>query len=348
MRNPLHPGLRKRCEKSNKGDEGAMEETSYIEMYRKMVLIRRFEEQARDLFMKNMMRGATHMYIGQEAIAVGVCAALKKEDTITSTHRGHGHCLAKGGDPKRMMAELLGRATGYCKGKGGSMHIADLDLGILGANGIVGGGIGLSAGAAFASKYRGDQTVCVCFFGDGAINQGNFYETANMAALWKLPLVYVCERNRFSEFSYADRYFADPDLTKRAIPFGFPGIEIDGNDVLAVYQAAAEAVARARQGDGPTLLVADTYRIMGHTIGDPLTYRLKGEVEEWQSPAHDPILRFKNYLLEHKEAGESQLAALEQDIQQEIAAAVTFALESPEPAVATLWDDVYQEEQAGL
>jgi pyruvate dehydrogenase E1 component alpha subunit len=321
---------------------------SYLEIYRKMVLIRRFEEQARDLFMKNLMRGATHMYIGQEAIAVGVCAALNKEDTITSTHRGHGHCLAKGGDPKRMMAELLGRATGYCKGKGGSMHIADFDLGILGANGIVGGGIGLSAGAAFASKYRGDQTVCACFFGDGAINQGNFYETANMASLWKLPLIYVCERNRFSEFSYTDRYFAEPDLTKRVIPFGFPGIEVDGNDVLAIYQAAKEAVDHARQGDGPTLLVANTYRIMGHTIGDPLTYRLKGEVEIWQDSAHDPILCFRSYLLEHEEAGESELLALEEEIHQEITAAVAFALESPEPDVATLCDDVYQNELEGL
>jgi pyruvate dehydrogenase E1 component alpha subunit len=324
-----------------------MGDIAYIEIYRKMVLIRRFEEQARDLFMKNMMRGATHMYIGEEAVAVGVCAALNKEDTITSTHRGHGHCLAKGGDPQKMMAELLGRVTGYCKGKGGSMHIADLDLGILGANGIVGGGIGLSAGSAFASKYRANQTVCACFFGDGAINQGNFYETANMASLWKLPLIYVCERNRFSEFSYTDRFFADPDLLKRAIPFGFPGFEVDGNDVLAVYQAAKEAVVNARKGNGPTLLVANTYRIMGHTIGDPLTYRIKGEVEEWQDPDHDPILRFRRYLLEHQEASESQLGSLEADIQQEIAAAVTFALESPEPPVGSLWDDVYANEQEG-
>jgi pyruvate dehydrogenase E1 component alpha subunit len=317
-------------------------------LYRKMVMIRMFEEQARDLFMKNMMRGATHMYIGEEAIAVGVCAALSKEDTITSTHRGHGHCLAKGGDPERMMAELLGRATGYCKGKGGSMHIADLDLGILGANGIVGGGVGIAAGAAFAALYRNDGKVSVCFFGDGALNQGNFFETANMAGLWKLPLIYVCERNRFAEFSYTDRYFADPDLTKRAIPFGFPGIEVDGNDVLAVYQTAQEAVARARRGEGPTLIVADTYRIMGHTIGDPLTYRAKGEAEEWQDPAHDPILRFKSYLLEQKLIVESQLEALEEEIRQTIASAVQFALVSPEPEVQTLWDDVYGKEYEEL
>jgi pyruvate dehydrogenase E1 component alpha subunit len=317
-----------------------MPEALYLEMYRKMVLIRLFEEQARDLFMKNMMRGATHMYSGEEAIAVGVCAALNEGDTITSTHRGHGHCLAKGGDPKRMMAELLGRATGYCKGKGGSMHIADLDLGILGANGIVGGGISLAAGAAFAAKYRNDGAVCVCFFGDGAINQGNFHETANMAGLWKLPLIYVCERNLFAEFSYSDRFLADQDLTKRAIPFGFPGIEVDGNDVLAVHQAAQQAVARARRGDGPTLLVANSYRIMGHTIGDPLTYRTKGEVEEWQGPLHDPILRFKEYLLDHQVFEAGRLEALESEVRTEIAAAVQFALESPEPDLEALWEDV--------
>lgn len=325
-----------------------MPEALYLELYRKMMLIRMFEEQARDLFMKNMMRGATHMYIGEEAIAVGVCAALSQGDTITSTHRGHGHCLAKGGDPKRMMAELLGRATGYCKGKGGSMHIADLDLGILGANGIVGGGVGIAAGAAFAALYRDDGKVSVCFFGDGALNQGNFFETANMAGLWKLPLIYVCERNRFAEFSYTDRYFSDPDLTKRSVPFGFPAIEVDGNDVLAVYQAAQEAVARARKGEGPSLIVADTYRIMGHTIGDPLTYRRKGEVEEWQGPAHDPILRFKNCLLDNQLIAEEQLAAIDDEVRQGIAAAVKFALESPEPEVPTLWDDVYVLEGEGL
>lgn len=321
-----------------------MSEVLYLELYRKMFLIRMFEEQARDLFMKNMMRGATHMYIGEEAIAVGVCAALSKEDTITSTHRGHGHCLAKGGDPKRMMAELLGRATGYCKGRGGSMHIADLDLGILGANGIVGGGVGIATGAAFAALYRNDGKVSVCFFGDGALNQGNFFETANMAGLWKLPLIYICERNRFAEFSYTDRYFADQDLTKRAIPFGFPGIEVDGNDVLAVYQAAQEAVARARRGQGPTLIIADTYRIMGHTIGDPLTYRIKGEVEAWQDPAHDPILRFKGYLLENQLTETSRLDAIEAEARQEIVSAVEFALASPEPEVQSLLDDVYGKE----
>ncbi len=321
-----------------------MQEAFYLELYRKMLLIRIFEEHARDLYMKNMMRGATHMYIGEEAIAVGACAALNPDDTITSTHRGHGHVLAKGGDPKRMMAELLGKATGYCKGRGGSMHIADLDLGILGANGIVGGGMGIASGAAFAAKYRNDGKVSVCFFGDGAINQGVFHETANMAGLWKLPLIYVCERNLFSEFSYSDRFFADQDLTRRALPFGFPGICVDGNDVLAVHQAAAEAVARARRGEGPTLIVANSYRIMGHTIGDPLTYRQKGEAEQWQDPARDPILRFKSVLLERQAVEESRLESMEADVRREIEAAVQFALESPEPELEVLWEDVYADE----
>ncbi|NPV86209.1 MAG: pyruvate dehydrogenase (acetyl-transferring) E1 component subunit alpha [Anaerolineae bacterium] len=312
-----------------------------IEMYRKMLLIRVFEEQARDFFMKNVMRGSTHMYIGQEAIAVGVCAALEQNDYITSTHRGHGHLLAKGGNPDLMMAELLGKANGYCKGKGGSMHIADLSIGNLGANGIVGGGIGLATGAAFACYYRDDGRVAVSFFGDGAINQGVFYECANMAALWKLPVIYVCERNRFAEFSYTDRYFADSDLTKRAIPFGFPAVAIDGNDVLKVYETAAEAVKRARIGQGPTLIVANTYRIMGHTIGDPLNYRIKGEVETWQTEERDPILRFEKHLIQQEIASIEQLQQIKADVHQRIEHAAQFALNSPEPPPSALWEDIY-------
>jgi len=311
-----------------------------LNMYRQMWLIRAFEEQAKSLFMKSMLRGATHMYIGEEAVAVGVCSALNKDDYITSTHRGHGHCLAKGGDPNAMMAELMGRKTGYGKGKGGSMHIADLDLGILGANGIVGGGIGLAAGAAYAAKYRADGRVSVCFFGDGAINQGVFYETANMAAMWDLPLIYVCERNQFAEFSYSNRFLAEQDLTARAIPFGFPGVEVDGNDVLAVYEAAQEAVARARAGNGPTLLVALTYRIEGHTIGDPLTYRKEGEVDKWKGASHDPILRFHTNL---KDDGvqEDLLAEIETEARQICDAAVEFAINSPDPELEMLWQDIY-------
>jgi len=315
-----------------------------LSLYRKMWLIRAFEETARDLYMRNMMRGATHMYIGEEAIAVGVCANLTDQDYISSTHRGHGHVLAKGADPKRMMAELLGRSTGYCQGKGGSMHIADLEIGILGANGIVGGGIGIAAGAALAGKYRGDSRVSVVFFGDGAVNQGVFYETANMAALWKLPLVYVCEQNRFAEFSYSNEFFADQDLSKRAIPFNFPGVNIDGNDVLCVYETAKEAVERARAGEGPSLIVAQTYRIEGHTIGDPLSYRLKGEVDQWKSESKDPLLRFGKNLLDQGILTNPQIEMIEDEAREIRKDAIQFAMESPQPETSTLWRNVYVEE----
>lgn len=315
-----------------------------LSLYRKMWLIRAFEESARDLYMRNMMRGATHMYIGEEAIAVGVCANLTDQDYISSTHRGHGHVLAKGADPKRMMAELLGRSTGYCQGKGGSMHIADLEIGILGANGIVGGGIGIAAGAALACKYRGDSRVSVVFFGDGAVNQGVFYETANMAALWKLPLVYVCEQNRFAEFSYSNEFFADQDLSKRAIPFNFPGVNIDGNDVLCVYETAKEAVERARAGEGPSLIVAQTYRIEGHTIGDPLSYRVKGEVDQWKSESKDPLLRFGKNLLDQGILTNPQIEMIEDEAREIIKDAIQFAMESPQPETSTLWRNVYVEE----
>lgn len=315
----------------------------YIEMYRKMWLIRAFDEQARDLFMKDMMRGTTHVYIGQEAVAVGVCSALNQGDYITSTHRGHGHCLAKGGDANKMMAELLGRETGYCKGKGGSMHIADMDIGILGANGIVGGGIGLATGAALACKYRSDGHVAVCFFGDGAINQGVFYESANMAALWKLPIIYVCERNKFAEFSYSDWYFPDPDLSKRTEPFGFKGIEVDGNDLLAVHDLSTELVAKARKGEGPFFVVANTYRIYGHTVGDPLNYRASGEVDEWLSPEKDPIQRFKQVLIQEEILPADEIEAIEAEARSLCAQAVEFALNSPHPTPDVLMEDVLVE-----
>jgi TPP-dependent pyruvate/acetoin dehydrogenase alpha subunit len=317
------------------------QDEKYLEMFKKMWLIRAFEDKARELFMKDVIRGATHVYIGEEAIAVGVCTALKKEDYITSTHRGHGHCLAKGGDPYKMMAELLGRETGYCKGKGGSMHIADLDLGILGANGIVGGGIGLATGAAFASKYRNDGGVAVCFFGDGAINQGVFYEAANMASLWKLPIIYVCERNQFAEFSYSEWYFADQDLTKRTEPFGFKGIEVDGNDLLAVHQLATELVAKARNGEGPSFIVANTYRIYGHTIGDPLTYRKPGEVDAWKDENHDPILRFKKFLIREEIMPADVVEGVEAEARTLCEKAVEFGLNSPHPTLDSLMEDLY-------
>jgi TPP-dependent pyruvate/acetoin dehydrogenase alpha subunit len=311
------------------------------EMYYRMWLIRIFDQNAYSLYHRDLIRGTTHAYIGEEAIAVGACAALKRDDYITSTHRGHGHCLAKGGDPKRMMAELLGKATGYCKGKGGSMHIADLELGILGANGIVGGGIGIATGAAYSADLRASGQVAVCFFGDGASNQGVLMEAANMAALWKLPVIYLCEENKYAEFSPSLPFIAVERIEMKAQAFGLPGLTVDGNDVLAVYEAVQQAVDQARRGDGPALLVAQTYRIEGHTVGDPLTYRPKGEAEAWQSPERDPISRFGKVLVQEKGFSEQELAALHQRAEEEIEAAVAFAVDSPDPEVEALWEDVY-------
>ena len=321
------------------------QDLKYIEMYRKLRLIRTFEEQTRQLYMKNIVKGSTHVCVGQEAIAVGVCAALNEDDYIASTHRGHGHCLAKGGDANKMMAELMGRATGYCKGKGGSMHIADLDLGILGANGIVGGRISLATGAAYACKYRNDGRVAVCFFGDGAINQGVFYESANMAAMWNLPVIYVCERNLFQEFGYSEWYYADQDLTKRTEPFGFKGVEVDGNDVLAVYEVAREIVEKARQGGGPAFIVANTYRIYGHTVGDPLTYRKPGEADIWKDEHHDPLLRFRKYLIKEEILPEHEVEEVEKAADETIARAVEFALKSPLPEPSALMEDIFVTEE---
>jgi pyruvate dehydrogenase E1 component alpha subunit len=311
------------------------------DMYYRMWLIRYFDESARALFMQNMLRGTTHTYTGEEAVAVGACAALRKDDYITSTHRGHGHCLAKGGDPQRMMAELLGRATGYCKGKGGSMHIADFELGILGANGIVGGGLGIATGAAYSASVRGTDQVAVCFFGDGATNQGVLMETANMAALWKLPIVYLCEENQYAEFSPSRPFIAAERLEVKAQAFGMPGVTVDGNDAFAVYDAATSAVERARRGEGPTFLVAQTYRIEGHTVGDPLSYRPKEETALWKSAERDPISRFGRRLVAECGFAEDDLETLRSKARADIDDAIAFAKESPEPEKESLWQDVF-------
>ncbi len=310
-------------------------------MYHRMWLIRCFDQSARELFMANALRGTTHTYIGQEGVAVGACAALRQDDYITSTHRGHGHCLAKGGDPRRMMAELLGRVDGYGKGKGGSMHIADLDLGILGANGIVGGGIALATGAAYSANVRGTDQVAVCFFGDGASNQGILMEAANMAALWNLPIIYLCEENQYAEFSPSRPFLAVERLELKAQAFGMPGVTVDGNSVLAVLEAMQAAVARARSGQGPTFLVAQTYRIEGHTVGDPLTYRSKEETALWKAPDRDPISRFGHLLVEAYGFSGGDLEALAQRARHDIEDAVAFAKASPEPSLSSLWEDVY-------
>jgi acetoin:2,6-dichlorophenolindophenol oxidoreductase subunit alpha len=317
------------------------------ELYHRMWLIRCFDETARAVFQRNMIRGTTHTCTGQEAVAVGACAALNLDDYITSTHRGHGHCLAKGGDPRRMMAELLGKATGYCRGKGGSMHIADLDLGILGANGIVGGGIGLATGAAYSSDLGTDlhpgtpRKVVICFFGDGASNQGILAEAGNMAALWKLPIIYLCEQNQYAEFSPSQPFIAVEPLELKAQAFGMRAVTIDGNDLLAVYETTLDCVRRARAGLGPTFLVAQTYRIEGHTVGDPLNYRPKEETALWKSPERDPISRFGGRLLSEFGFTEAEVEESRLHARAAIDDALQFAVDSPEPDVATLWEDVY-------
>jgi len=282
------------------------------------------------------------MYTGEEAVAVGACAALNRDDYITSTHRGHGHCLAKGGDPRRMMAELLGKVTGYCKGKGGSMHIADLDLGILGANGIVGGGIGIATGAAYSADLRGSGQVAVCFFGDGATNQGAFHEAVNMAALLKLPVVFICENNLYGEFTRQDRHQTVEDIAERAKAYAIPGLVVDGMDVTAVHHAAREAVERARRGEGPTLVECKTYRYFDHQgVGDGAADRPSQEMEEWR--ARDPILRLRRQLIETEALTEAQAAEIEGQVTKRIEEAIAFAEASPAPPLEELLTDVYAE-----
>ena len=310
-----------------------------VDMLRMMMRIRQFDQRALELYREGVMRGTTHPYIGMEAVAVGTCAALRPADRITSTHRGHGHCLAKGGDPRLMMAELLGKAAGYCKGKGGSMHIADVEAGILGANGIVGGGMGLATGAALATKLGGGDEVAICFFGDGALNQGIFHEAANMAAIWRLPVVYVCENNQYAMSARADLFTSVPDPSVRAAGYGFPGLSCDGMDALAVYATVGGAVARARAGGGPSLVVCVTYRYLGHHVGDPLNYRDKAEVEAWRTK--DPIERLRGVLVERRVLTAADADAVRAEVEREIDDAVAFAKASPEPDPSTLAEDVY-------
>lgn len=310
-----------------------------LDMYTRMLRIRKFELKAAELFAAGELGGFVHLYAGEEATAVGVCENLSDDDYVTSTHRGHGHVIAKGGEPKYMMAELYGKETGYCKGKGGSMHIADATKGILGANGIVGAGLPIATGAALSIKLRGSDQVAVCFFGDGASNQGTFHESMNMASLWKLPVVYICENNLYGEFTSQKDHQAITDVSDRAIAYGFPGITIDGNDVLAVYEATNEAIKRAKDGAGPTLIECKTYRLRGHFEGDPQLYRSKEEVEEWAKK--DPIPRFEKYLLENNIASEEEIKKVQNNIDQEIEDAVKFAKESKEPEEKAAVEDVY-------
>jgi len=310
-----------------------------IEMYRKMLEIRHFEEKVYELYGQNLVPGTIHLYAGQEAVAVGVCANLRKEDYIVSTHRGHGHCIAKGADLKRVMAEILGKKTGYCRGKGGSMHIADFSIGILGATGVVGAGIPIAVGAGLSIKLRGTDQVVACFFGDGASNQGTFHEGINMAAIWKLPVLFVCENNLYAMGTRQSRVMLIENISERAAAYGIPGVTVDGNDVLAVYEAAKEAVERAKRGEGPTLIECKTYRHKGHSRMDPATYRPKEEVEYWLRK--DPIPRFRNRLLEMGILTEEEAKKIEEEVLREIEEAVKFALESPYPEPEEALKDVY-------
>lgn len=317
-----------------------VEREELIYMYKQMVTIRRFEEAINDVYRRGLMPGLAHLYIGEEAVAVGVCKALETKDYITSTHRGHGHCIAKGCDLNKMMAEVMGRVDGYCRGKGGSMHIADFEVGMLGASGIVGGMIGFAAGAAHSIHLRGTDQVAVCFYGDGASNQGVVYETLNMAALWNLPLIHVCENNQFGEYSPWREVTANERIYTISNHFGFPGEVIDGMDVIAVYEAAKRAVDRARKGEGPTFIEALTYRYHGHHVGDiKSTYRTMEEVEEWKQK--DPIAKLKSMLLEEDLASEEELEAIEQEIESAVEESVEFGKNSPLPSVEEVTDHVY-------
>jgi TPP-dependent pyruvate/acetoin dehydrogenase alpha subunit len=306
---------------------------------RLMLTIRLFDERALALYRAGEMRGTTHPYIGMEAVGVGVTLALRPNDWVTSTHRGHGHTIAKGGDPKKMMAELLGRATGYSGGKGGSMHIADMDKHMLGANGIVGGGMGLATGAALTAKLQKTGAVAICFFGDGALEQGILHETTNLAAIWKLPVVFVCENNQYAMSARSDWSVAGGDPARRAAGYGIPGVTVDGMNLFEVNAAASEFVERARAGDGPAYLVCTTYRYHGHHAGDPLNYREKEEVERWR--LRDPIERVKKAAIASGAMRPDEIESLERGIEQQIEDAVEFAKNSPDPTPDQLMTDIY-------
>jgi acetoin:2,6-dichlorophenolindophenol oxidoreductase subunit alpha len=313
----------------------------WLRMYRQMVAIREFEGQVNELYTRALMPGLAHLYIGEEAIAVGVCEALERTDYITSTHRGHGHCLAKGASPDQMFAELLGKKAGYCKGKGGSMHIADPATGNLGANAIVCGSAGIATGAAFSSKHLKNGRVAVCFFGEGALGQGVLYEELNLAQLFKLPVIFVCENNSYTEYTHYSECTAG-DVRMRATAFGVDSAEVDGQDVRAVYKNARRLIERARAGDGPGFLVCDTYRYHGHHVGDINReyYRPKLEEHIWKTE-RDPILNMGRWLLEQKLADPAALERVQKQLELEMRKAVEFAIAAPYPDASEVDEDVY-------
>ena len=313
-------------------------------IYTKMWEIRDFEETAWTLFTENKLRGSVHLYTGEEAVAAAVCSQLSDDDYIASTHRGHGHCIAKGAQLDRALAELMGKATGYCKGRSGSMHIADFSKGNLGANAIVGGGIPIAVGGGLAIKMQNRQNVSVAFFGDGASNQGTFHEAINLAAVWKLPVIFVCENNQYGMTVPVWQSTSVENISDRAAGYGISGETVDGNDAAAVFDAFSRAKMRALNGEGPTILECKTYRWRGHWTGDPEPYRTREEVEDWKQNK-DPIVRFRSYLLEHEVAAAEELDEIETKAADKMAEAVTFALNSPEPDPAHVLDDVFYEKQ---
>lgn len=308
--------------------------------YQTMQDIRHFENMLHRNFTKGEIPGFVHLYAGEEAVATGVCAHLSKEDQITSTHRGHGHCIAKGCDLNGMMAEIYGKATGLCKGKGGSMHIADMDLGMMGANGIVGGGFSIANGAALRNKYLKTDNVSICFFGDGASNEGNFHESMNMASIWKLPIVFVCENNQFAEATPQWYASASKTIAERAAAYNMPGVTVDGKDLMAVYEAAGEAIDRARRGEGPTLIECKTYRNYGHFEGDEQKYKAPdGPEKEWADV--DCLSVFHDEALKQKLLTEDEMKTMEQTAADKVEPAVEFAKNSPVPSPEALLEDVF-------
>ncbi|MFZ4663108.1 MAG: thiamine pyrophosphate-dependent dehydrogenase E1 component subunit alpha [Caldilineaceae bacterium] len=317
-----------------------------LDIYTRILRIRRFEEQVGKLFSQGQLPGFVHLYIGEEAVGAGVCAALRDDDYIVSTHRGHGHVIAKGGDFNRMMAELFGKATGYCKGKGGSMHIADFEIGMLGACGIVGGGLPVAVGAGLSAYYRGSDQVSVTFFGDGAANEGSFHESLNLASALKLPVIFVCENNQYGEFTPAHKAMNIRDIALRAQGYGIPGVIADGCDAFAMYNVAAEAVARARRGEGPTLIEAKTHRRGGHAEGEEAFLagqQYRSAEEKAEALQKDPLLRLHEYVISNQLVAVETLETLDQEITQAVVDAVAYARSSPDPDVTILYADGWVE-----
>ena len=330
----------KRPGKAASGKTSSLDSDTLRFMYRKMTEIRFFEEHVWDVYTRGLMPGLAHLYIGEEGVAVGACTALRQDDYITSTHRGHGHCLAKGANLDRMMAEIMGKEAGYCRGKGGSMHIADMTGGNLGANGIVGGGFGISTGAALSAKLRGSDQVAVCFFGDGAANQGILLETVNMAVIWDLPAIYVCENNQYGEHTSYRSVTGVEKIVDRASGLGLEGVRAEGSDVLEMHDVISKAVAKARRGGGPTFVEAVTYRFRGHHVGDGGAYRTKEELDWWMENK-DPIRLLANHMISRKVATKAQLEELDRQVEQEVVDAVEFGREAPLPPAEQAYEDLY-------